>query len=271
MPELPEVETIKRDLLKNCKNIKIKKIYIYIKKLKFKINKKITQIKNEIILKIKRYSKYILIKTTNKNYILIHLGMSGNIFIFKDNINRNKHDHIEIKLKNKIIIRYNDPRKFGFWLWTKKKQKIQKILNNLGPEPLTKEFNEKYLYKITKKKKICIHKLIMNNNIVSGIGNIYANEILFHAKIIPYTPSNKINFKKIKKIIKYTKIILKKAIILKGTIKRNICFLNKNKGLFQKKLKIYNKKNKKCFICNNIIYSIKKYNRSLFYCLKCQK
>ncbi len=269
MPELPEVEIIKKELKKNCLNQKIKKVLIYTKKLKFKITKKIKIIEGKKILNIKRYSKYLLIKINTSYCILIHLGISGNILLLKKNKKKNKHDHWDIQLKNKII-RYNDIRKFGFILLYNKK-KIKNIISKLGPEPLKKYFNAKYLFKITSKKKICIHNLIMNNKIVSGIGNIYANESLFLSKIIPYRKSNTLSYKKIKILVKNIKLILKKSIFYKGTTIRNYKNINNNYGFFQNKLKIYKKSGQKCYICKYIINKKKKYGRNLYFCKKCQK
>ncbi len=268
MPELPEVEIIKKDLLIHCLNKKIKKINIYIKKLKYKIPKEIKKIKNQKILKIKRYSKFLIIKIYI-GYILIHLGMSGNILITNKKKIK-KHDHIIIILDNNKIIKYNDIRKFGFVLWYNSKKKIKKLINKLGPEPLTKNFNEKYLYKIILKKNICIHNLITNNKIVSGIGNIYANESLFLSKIKPQRKSNSLNYKETKILVKNIKKILKKSIFYKGTIIRNHKNINKNYGFFKNKLNIYRKLNKPCSICKNKIKKIKKYGRSLYFCKKCQ-
>ncbi len=270
MPELPEVETIKKELKEIILGKKIIKVNIYTKKLKYKIPKKIKFICKETITKIKRYSKYILIKT-NKNYILIHLGISGNILILNENIKKKKHDHWDFILDNNKIIRYNDIRKFGFLLLFNSKKKINKIISNLGPEPLKKNFNPKYLFKITSKKKICIHNLIMNNKFVSGIGNIYANESLFLSKIIPYRKSNTLNFNEIKKLVLNIKLILKKSLFYKGTTIRNFKNINNNYGFFQNKLKIYQKSGKKCYTCKKIIKKVKKYGRSLYFCKKCQK
>ncbi len=268
MPELPEIETIKKELKKNCLNKKINNIIIYNNKLKYNISKKIKKIKKQIIINIKRYSKYLIIKT-KKYYLLIHLGMSGNILLI-NNIKKTKHDHWDIILNNKKIIRYNDIRRFGYLLIFNSKKKINKIILKLGPEPLKKKFNTNYLFKITKKKKICIHNLIMNNKIVSGIGNIYANESLFLSKIKPYRKSNTLNYKEIKILVSNIKLILKKALFYKGTTIRNYKNINSNYGFFQNKLKIYKKSNQKCSICNNIIQKIKKYGRNLYFCKKCQ-
>ncbi len=270
MPELPEVETIKNDLKKYLLNKTITKILIYSKKLKYKISKKLLNLKKQKIIKIKRYSKYIVINT-NKGFILIHLGISGNIFILNKKIPKSKHDHIDILTNEKKIIRYNDIRKFGFWLWFNKKKKIKNIISKLGPEPLTKKLNTNYLYNITKKKKICIHQLIINQKIISGIGNIYANESLFLAKIIPNKPSCLIKKNKIKLLIKKIKLILKKSIKLKGTININKKYLNKNTGYFQKKIMVYKRNKKKCLICKKKIKSIKKNGRTLYFCNTCQK
>ncbi len=270
MPELPEIETIKKELKKNCLKKKINNIIIYNNKLKYIIPKKIKKIKEQIILKIKRFSKYLIIKT-NKYYLLIHLGMSGNILLI-NNIQKNtKHDHWDLILNNKKIIRYNDIRKFGYLLIFNSKKKIKKIISKLGPEPLKKKFNSKYLYKITKKKRKCIHNLIMDNKIISGIGNIYANESLFLSKIKPYRKSNTLSYKEIKTLVINIKLILKKALFYKGTTIRNYKNINNNYGFFQNKLLVYQKLGQQCFYCKKKIQKIKKYGRSLFFCKKCQK
>ncbi len=268
MPELPEIENIKKDLTFFCINKTITNIKIYNKKLKYTIPSNIKKIKNKKILNIKRYSKYIIIYI-NDIILLIHLGMTGNILIYNKYYKPTKHDHIDFFLNNNIIIRYFDVRKFGYILLITYK-KIKKIISKLGPEPLSKKFNSKYLFKIIKKKKICIHQILINQKIISGIGNIYANECLFKAKIKPYRISNTINFIECINIVKSIKLILKYSILLKGTLKINTNCINNN-GLYFKKLMVYKKNKKKCKICNKLIISIKKYGRSLYYCNLCQK
>ncbi len=268
MPELPEIEIIKKNLINFCLNKKIIKIEIYTKKLRYKIPKIIKRIKNKKITKINRYSKYLIIKIY-KLYLLIHLGISGNILITKKNILQ-KNDHIKIILENKKIIKYNDPRKFGYILLYKSTKKIQKIIKKLGPEPLTKKFNWKYLYKKIKKRKSCIHNLIMDNKIVSGIGNIYSNEILFISKIKPYRKSNSLHLNEIKRIVLNIKKILKKSLFYQGTLIRNHKNINLNYGFFKNFLTVYRKLNQPCIICKSKIKKKKKYGRSLYFCKKCQ-
>ncbi|QJC31844.1 bifunctional DNA-formamidopyrimidine glycosylase/DNA-(apurinic or apyrimidinic site) lyase [Enterobacteriaceae endosymbiont of Donacia tomentosa] len=270
MPELPEVEVIKNMIKPYLEKKIISYAIVRNKKLKYLIPRNIVNIHNQKILNIKRRGRYIIIILLY-NSIIIHLGMTGNLFIIeKDMLSYGKHDHIDLIMDNNIILRYTDSRKFGFWLWETKNYKDNIFLKKLGPEPLKNEFNSKYLYKFTKKKNIPIKILLMDNCIVTGIGNIYASESLFLSKILPTRISKTLNFKEINILVKNIKYILNKSIKYGGSSIKDYRQPNRKIGNFHKLLFVYGKQNKLCKICCTKIIKIKQRNRSTFFCSKCQ-
>ena len=287
MPELPEVEIVKRSLKNKLNYKKIKKVIISNRNLRFKVEKNFENLlEGKSITNISRISKYIIL-TLDKNYFcLIHLGMSGTLHLIsnsKKEKNTNlsfyhsrtlpkKHNHIKIKFHNSAII-YNDPRRFGFFKIFDNKKKLNKLFCKLGPEAISKEFNFKYLKNKLLNKKKNIKNFLLDQNLVSGIGNIYANEILFHSKINPTTLGMKINDKEIKRIVKYSKFVLKLAIKFGGSSIRNFKDSKGLSGFFQNEFKVYNRENKNCMRrnCKSKISKIFISNRSSFFCKSCQK
>ncbi|QJC36699.1 bifunctional DNA-formamidopyrimidine glycosylase/DNA-(apurinic or apyrimidinic site) lyase [Enterobacteriaceae endosymbiont of Donacia simplex] len=272
MPELPEVEVIKNMLKSLLKGKIINYSIIRTKKLKYVVPNNIITINNQKILDVKRRGRYIIIILL-KNTIIIHLGMTGILSIINNkNINLyHKHDHIDLIIDNHLILRYTDIRKFGFWLWEIKNYQKNIFLKKLGPEPLKNNFNSLYLYKYTKKKNIAIKILLMDNKIVTGIGNIYANESLFLSKISPIRISNTLNLQEINILVKNIKYILYRSIKYGGSTINNYKLPNNNTGNFSKYFSVYAKKDKLCPICKTKIIRIFQRNRSTFLCYKCQK
>ena len=183
-----------------------------------------------------------------------------------------KHNHIELNFKNFKII-YNDPRRFGFFKIFKSKIDIENYLKKNGPEPLNKKFNFKYLFKNIKHRTKNIKTILLDQKIISGIGNIYANEILFYCKINPLKPGNKLRLEEYKKISLNSKKVLRKAIMLGGSSIKNFKSTEGKTGNFQNQFKVYDKENRNCpnIICNSKIMKIFISNRSTFYCKNCQK
>ncbi len=288
MPELPEVEVVKRSLEKIIHNASIKNVIIYNKKLRYKIEvKKLKNLINSKVLSIKRRSKYILINCNNERTILLHLGMSGKIiiinpkqrkirssFYYKLKDNFEKHNHLKINFKNNFKLIYNDVRKFGFLKVLKTKNINQNMhLKRLGPEPFSVTFNFEYFKKSITNKKQFIKDCLMDQKFVSGLGNIYANEILFKSKISPFKKSKNLKDKQIINIIKNTKAILKKAIIKGGSSIKDFNDIDGNTGKFQDSFRVYGKTDKSCSKreCNGTIKKIQVSNRSTFFCNICQK
>ena len=287
MPELPEVEVVKKSLEKKLKNLTIKRVNISNNKLRYKIiNKQFNILKGQKIISIQRRSKYLLINL-NKNFtILAHLGMTGKFFIIDKNIkyktsfyytlkkNDTKHDHVTFYFNKKINLVYNDVRKFGFIkIYSSKNIFNSDHLKILGPEPLTKNFNINYFSKYILNKKIRIKDLLMDQQFVAGLGNIYCNEILFLCNIHPNKSIQKTNQKEIKQIIKYSKKILKQAILLGGSSIKNFSNTEGQVGNFQQKFNVYGREKLSCRKkkCLGIIKKVYTSNRSSFFCPKCQK
>jgi len=288
MPELPEVEVVKQSLQNKIKNLSIKRVFINNNKLRYKIsNRDFYGIKGRKIISIKRRSKYLLINLNQGLTILAHLGMTGKFFIIgKDNEkqktsfyysikkNESKHDHLTLYLNKGIKLIYNDVRKFGFLKIFKSKNLYNSNhLKFLGPEPLNKNFSINYVRKYFLGKKRTIKDLLMDQKFVSGLGNIYCNEILFLCKIRPDRIAKKINTKELSNLIKYTKKILKISIIKGGSSIKDFVNTEGKSGNFQQKFKVYNKEKNKCNRknCSGIVKKIYTSNRSSFYCSKCQK
>ena len=288
MPELPEVEVVKRSLEKNILNLNIEKVKINDSKLRYNVNKeKIYDLRGKKIEKIYRRSKFLIFKLTGKNFMLVHLGMTGKFFFinkkdkkFKtsfyyklDSEKDMKHDRIIFFLENNQKLIYNDVRKFGFIkIYKKDNLDKSKHLKNLGPEPLNKDWNSTYFKNYILGRKRTVKDILMDQKFVSGIGNIYANEILFLSSVKPSRKVNKINDYEIEKIIKNTKKILKSSIKLGGSSIKNFSN-NGKKGDFQQHFSVYGKKGKICSNtdCNFLINKSKISNRATFFCKYCQK
>ena len=287
MPELPEVEIVRQSLVKNIKGKKINKVLVRNRNLRFKLMPYFEdKLKNQFISNIQRFSKYIIIMLQNKSFCVIHLGMSGTIHVIKRKkkslftntsfyhspILPKKHNHIEFFF-NDIKLIYNDPRRFGFFLFIEDKENLKNVFKNYGPEPFDKKFNLNYLINFLRGKKKDIKGFLLDQKFVSGIGNIYASEILYSSKINPLTPAKNLYKSQLKKIIKNSKEILFRAIKEGGSTIRDFKNTTGNIGQFQKKFKVYgrDKKNCKRSNCLGTIDKIIQSNRSTFYCKICQK
>jgi len=287
MPELPEVEIVRQSLEKKVKDKIIQKVLVKNRNLRFKIHSKFKKhLYKKKIKKVDRFSKFLIITFENESGFIIHLGMSGTIHLInknRKNIFSNtsfyhdpflpkKHNHVEIHF-DKIKFIYNDPRRFGYFSIFNNFEELKGKFINFGPEPFYSEFNVEYISNYLKKKKKNIKNFLLDQKFVSGIGNIYASEILFLSKINPLKKAKKLTLNDHKKLYYYSKLILKKAIKRGGSSIRDFKNISGKKGSFQKKFNVYQRENLKClkFNCSGII--IKKFisNRSSFFCNICQK
>ena len=286
MPELPEVEIVKQSLKKSILFEKINDVLIKNRNLRFKIQNNFRNLlKNKKIIKVSRKSKYLVFHFEKEEFLIIHFGMSGTLHLLKgDNKNYTnlsfyhskklpkKHNHIIIFFSNFKII-YNDPRRFGFFKFIFSKRQLNFFFIKYGPEPLSSKFNYSYCKIKLKNKKKNIKNLLLDQNFVSGIGNIYASEILFYSKINPNKKGKKLKKYEIKNIVKFSKYVLKKAIKRGGSTIKNFKNAKGSEGKFQKEFKVYNRESKKCLKknCKGTIKRIIISNRSTFLCKYCQK
>ena len=289
MPELPEVEVVKRSLEKKILNLVIKNIKIIEGSLRYKLYKdKILKLKGKKFTKIERRSKYLIFFTDQDDLMLVHLGMTGKFFFtnkkykkFKtsfyyelDHRKDQKHNRVIFFFKNNEKLIYNDVRKFGFI----KLYKLRSYLNcshlrGLGPEPLKKKWSTEYFKKYILGRNRSIKDILMDQKFVSGLGNIYVNEILFLSKIRPTRKVINMKNFELDKIVKNTKKILKSAINKGGSSIKDFSSGSGKKGVFQQEFKVYGREGEKCSNtdCNKSIIRTVMSNRSTFFCKRCQK
>tara|TARA_Y100001970_G_scaffold271362_1_gene366508 strand:+ start:478 stop:1341 length:864 start_codon:yes stop_codon:yes gene_type:complete len=287
MPELPEVEIVKQSLNKKIKFKKIQKIIIRNRNLRIRIGQNFEKfLIRKKIKKISRLSKYIIIDFDQNLYCIIHLGMSGTIHLIekgKKNLNTNasfyslqtfpkKHNHIEIHF-NKLRMVYNDPRRFGFFKIIIGKNRLYEFFKNLGPEPFSEKFNFEYVKNYLKDKNKNIKNFLLDQKFVSGIGNIYASEILYLSQISPSQKGKNLSKEKCKKLIYSSRYVLQDSIKKGGSSIRDFKNTLGIKGKFQNEFRVYNRENLKCYRkqCKGLIKKIFLNNRSTFFCNQCQK
>ena len=276
MPELPEVESVRLAISKVVNKALIKKVDIFRYDLRWKIKHDLKiDLEKDFFKTPFRLGKYILIPTKKNNVLLIHLGMSGQIKIKNKKYDKTKHDHVNIEVKTQCNltynITYNDPRRFGFIdLFKKKDIHTHFLLNKLGVDALSKELTVNNLKLLFNNRKKSIKNTLIDQKVIAGIGNIYASEILYEAKIHPFRSTNSLSDTDLDTVIKASKFILKKATILGGTSIKNHAQPDGKLGYFKQKLKVYGRAGDKCFSCKNIILNSSIANRSTYYCDYCQ-
>jgi len=270
MPELPEVETIRRGL-KNIVGRKIVKIFRSEKKLRLEPSLDFQALKGAKISEIFRRARYLIINLSNDLSLIIHLGMSGRITLEQE-FKQLKHDHFACEFNDETWLVFNDPRRFGFVDLVKTKDLSRhKMLTKLGPEPLEKEFNFSDFFKKLRSKKTNIKTAIMDNHMVVGVGNIYANESLFDSGISPLRKTDSLTKNEIEKLIFSIKKIIKAAIKSGGSSISDYVDSHGNFGRFQDDFKVYGRPGGKCLQCKNLIQRIVQSGRASFFCNQCQK
>jgi len=287
MPELPEVEVVKQSLEKYILNKTLLNIRVKNKKLRFPVPNQLSKkLSNHKITSVKRISKYVAIKFKSNIFLIIHLGMSGTLHFLDDPQNTKntnlsfyhsknlpkKHNHIFFNFKNFSII-FNDPRRFGFIKLIEDEINLKYFFKKLGPDPFSKDFNFNYLKKNLFKKTKNIKNTLLDQKFISGIGNIYASEILNCSKINPLKPAGKINDEEINRIIFFTIKVLKFSIKKGGTTINNFHSVKGIQGSYQKEFRAYDRAGKKCKnkLCEGTIIKLNISSRATYACNHCQK
>lgn len=272
MPELPEVETTKRGIHPHILGQRVNEVQIRKHQLRWAIPEDLPEIlKGKEVTNTYRRAKYLLIEFDNDTTqaLLVHLGMSGSFRICDLTEPAGKHDHVDFVFGNHLL-RYCDPRRFGCILWLDSAPEKHKLLRDLGLEPLETEFDGAYLYNLAKNKKTSIKQLVMDQKVVTGIGNIYATEALFKSGILPDKPANKVPKKKLQLFTQEVKSILATAIKQGGTSLKDFIGGDGKPGYFKQELLVYGKKGKDCPVCNTKLEEIRLSNRASVYCPNCQ-
>ncbi|HCL6185633.1 TPA: bifunctional DNA-formamidopyrimidine glycosylase/DNA-(apurinic or apyrimidinic site) lyase [Proteus mirabilis] len=268
MPELPEVETSRRGIEPHLVGNILHYAIVRNSKLRWPVSEKIKTLLDEPILSVKRRAKYLLIEL-NQGWIIVHLGMSGSVRILPEEQPEEKHDHIDLVFRDGKVLRYTDPRRFGAWLWCEDLA-TSSVLAHLGPELLSAQFNAQYLYQQSKNKKIAIKPWLMDNKLVVGVGNIYANEALFSSGIMPDRKASSLTEQECDVLVNAIKAVLTRSIEQGGTTLKDFLQSDGKPGYFAQELFVYGRKDKACLICGHTIESIKQGQRSTFFCRHCQ-
>jgi len=266
MPELPEVETTKTSLLPLLDQT-VLKVEVRQPSLRWPIPENIQKLVGQKLLELTRRSKYILAEF-EQDCMLWHLGMSGSFRLCAATDELRKHDHLIIQFED-IELRYHDPRRFGCILWLDQNSQ-SKLIDTLGPEPLSEAFNAEYLFEKFKKKNVAAKVAIMDNHMVVGVGNIYATESLFNVGIHPAQPASSLSFQQIEQLVIEIKRILKQAIDLGGSTLRDYTNAMGENGYFQQTLLAYGRAGEMCVNCETTLENLKLGQRASVFCPECQ-
>ena len=270
MPELPEVETTRRGIEPHITGKKVREVNIRDARLRWPVPKDLRkQICDKKLLSVTRRGKYLLFNFQHGT-MLLHLGMSGSLRIDKPTTPCRKHDHVEIIFDKRTTLRLHDPRRFGSVHWTSDDPLQHPLLKNLGPEPLSRDFNADYLFSQSRKRKVAIKLFIMNSHVVVGVGNIYANEALFLAGIHPKRLAGNISRERYALLVSAIKKVLRRSIKQGGTTLRDFLNSDGQPGYFKQQLHVYDRKGEPCKQCGTPIKQFVQGQRSTFYCAHCQ-
>jgi formamidopyrimidine-DNA glycosylase len=270
MPELPEVEVTKLGIAPFLEGSTISKIVVHQPQLRWIVPDEVQLACQQKINSVSRRAKYLFINT-DVGALVMHLGMSGKMRVVDISLPRQKHDHIEIELDTGKKLVFNDARRFGSCLWQAPSEPPLKILRSLGPEPLSDEFDAKVLFTKSRGKLSPVKSFIMDNAVVVGVGNIYANESLFKSGIDPRRAAGKVSLKRYERLTENIKEVLAEAIKQGGTTLKDFAQADGSPGYFAQKLLVYGRKGDKCELCQTPIRSIVIGQRNTFYCITCQK
>jgi formamidopyrimidine-DNA glycosylase len=272
MPELPEVETTRLGLLP-LQGRKVTKVIVRNAALRWPIPSHLAQtLVGQRFIRLRRRAKYILIDC-DSGTLLLHLGMSGRISLLETDEAPAKHDHFELQFDDGHILRLRDPRRFGAVLWIEPNTEhpdTHVLLNQLGPEPLEAEFDGAWLYRNIRTRSAPIKNVIMDSHLVVGVGNIYASESLFRARIDPRAPANKLGKARCERLVTEIKSTLQDALKAGGSSLRDFFGTDGNPGYFQQAYFVYARTGQPCKVCGSPIKTLRQGQRSTFYCATCQ-
>ncbi len=269
MPELPEVETTLRGIEPHLLNQRIAHIIVRDPRLRWPIPAEVQKAEGQRLINLSRRGKYLLLQL-EQGGLIIHLGMSGSLRILQEPLTPEKHDHVDIELENGVCLRFNDPRRFGAFLWVGGEMESHELLRDLGPEPLSTEFTTDYLYKRSRDRRVAIKNFIMNGHIVVGVGNIYASEALFMAGIHPQRAAGRVSRQRYEGLTAAIVDVLDRAIKQGGTTLRDFVNSDGAPGYFAQELLVYDRAGSDCFQCGAAIRQKVIGQRSSYYCPACQ-
>ena len=270
MPELPEVETSRRGIAPWIEDQSVTELIIRDRRLRWPIPATFEKnLSGKKISAVRRRAKYLLFDT-DRGSALLHLGMSGSVRIIDSDEPATKHDHVDIRFSNGKALRFRDPRRFGSLLWAPNPDEHE-LLRNLGPEPLSAAFDGRYLWEKARGRRVTIKQFVMNAAVVVGVGNIYASEALFGAKIHPKRAAGRVSAERLDTLATSIKSVLASAIEAGGTTLQDFYGGDGEPGYFKQQLNVYGRDGLPCSVCKTEIRAIVLGQRSTFYCHRCQR
>ena len=271
MPELPEVETVRAGLHDLVFGNRIVAVHVYESRLRYPVPADLPQIlRGQTVVSLKRRAKYLLM-SIGEHQVILHLGMSGSLRWVTATQPAQKHDHLDIVFAGGGCLRFHDPRRFGLVVLAKPPVEQHLLLAHLGPEPLSETFNPQWLFDRSRGRRIAVKSLLMDNRIVVGVGNIYANESLFLSGLSPHLPAGQLTSGQCVTLVAKIKQVLNAAIEAGGTTLQDFVNGHGQPGYFQQKLYVYGREEQPCLVCGTMIERCRIGQRSTFYCPECQK
>ena len=271
MPELPEVETTARGIAPHVVGQRITRVVVRERRLRRPIPRNFAaSVTGQEIGEVRRRGKYLLLITADGT-LIIHLGMSGSLRLVPAATAVEKHDHVDLQLSNGLALRLRDPRRFGLMLWTHEDPACHPLLSGLGPEPLAADFDGEYLFQRSRGRRVAVKPFIMDAKVVVGVGNIYANEALFAARIHPLRPAGGVTRAEYRALADAVKKVLRHAIDQGGTTLRDFVAGDGRPGYFQQRLNVYGREGEPCPRCGKEIKCIRLGQRATYFCSHCQR
>lgn len=270
MPELPEVETTRRGIAPYVEGRRVEKIVVREPRLRWPVPTELAQLQGETVTGLQRRGKYLLFRTAAGTMIM-HLGMSGSVRVLLAPQPLRRHEHVDLAMEGGALLRYQDPRRFGCILWTTDDPLQHPLLQSLGPEPLGPDFSGDYLYELSRGRRGAVKTFLMNAQVVVGVGNIYANEALYRAGILPSRPAGNISRARYQRLVAAVQAVLQSAIAAGGTTLRDFTSTEGAPGYFSQKLDVYGRGGKPCPGCGEPLRVSRLGQRATYYCANCQR
>jgi len=270
LPELPEVETTRLGIAPHLAGRRIERLVVRQRRLRWPVPPALARVlPGEQIETVERRAKYLLLHTA-PGAVLVHLGMSGSLRVLPERAPVQKHDHVDLVLSTGKTLRFNDPRRFGFWLW-QPAGRTHGLLAGLGPEPLSSAFDGDYLFKLSRGRKAPVKHFLMDQRIVVGVGNIYAAEALFRAGIHPGRAAGRISRERYRVLAEAVRAVLEHAIRRGGTTLRDFVRPDGEPGYFEQELMVYGREGEPCRVCGTTVRAADWGQRQTCYCPRCQR
>ena len=270
MPELPEVETTRRGVEPYSARQRIAELRVRESRLRWPVPPDLPDVLRGLeVQAVERRAKYLLFRT-GAGTLLVHLGMSGSLRVMDPAEPPLRHDHIDLVFDNGRCLRFNDPRRFGCFLWIAPGER-HPLLSKLGPEPLSQAFDGDYLYRLSRGRRVSVKQFIMDGHVVVGVGNIYANEALFLSQILPHRAAGRISRARYGQLANHIKQVLTNAITQGGTTLRDFVGGDGKPGYFAQQLFVYGRAGEPCKVCGTPLRERRLSQRSTVYCVACQR